>query len=129
MHPGKAHPPALHLKFHKEYRLYYWLSILFGTRKQIFLTFAPWVLVTVFNQPVTMLATLLTIGGICGVAFQPLLGKAIDKLGEKTVLITEAVLLIRGLYWLRIFAGLFARTRGLDHREPLFCHGPAFDVR
>ncbi len=94
MHPGKAHPPALHLKFHKEYRLYYWLSILFGTRKQIFLTFAPWVLVTVFNQPVTMLATLLTIGGICGVAFQPLLGKAIDKLGEKTVLITEAVLLI-----------------------------------
>ena len=94
MHPGQAHPPALHLKFHKEYRLYYWLSILFGTRKQIFLTFAPWVLVTVFNQPVTMLATLLTIGGICGVVFQPLLGNAIDKLGEKTVLIMEAVLLI-----------------------------------
>ncbi|MFH0789443.1 MAG: MFS transporter [Pseudomonadota bacterium] len=94
MHPGKAHPPAYHLTFHKEYRLYYWLSILFGTRKQIFLTFAPWVLVTVFNQPVTMLATLLTIGGFCGVIFQPLLGKAIDQLGEKTVLTMEAVLLI-----------------------------------
>ncbi len=35
----------------------------------------------------------------------------------------------RGLHWLRIFAGLFARRRGLDHREPLFCYRPAFDVR
>jgi predicted MFS family arabinose efflux permease len=94
MHPGKAHPPAMHLRFHKEYLLYYWLSILFGTRKQIFLTFAPWVLVTVFHQPTAMLATLLTIAGIAGIAFQPALGKAIDTLGERTVLIVEALLLI-----------------------------------
>ncbi len=60
MHPGEAHRPKLHLKLHKEYRLYYWLSILYGTRKQIFLTFAPWVLVTVFNQPTQVLATLLS---------------------------------------------------------------------
>jgi len=94
MHPGKAHPPAMHLRFHREYSLYYWLSILFGTRKQIFLTFAPWVLVTVFRQPTAMLATLLTISGIFGIVFQPALGKAIDTLGEKKVLIMEAVLLI-----------------------------------
>lgn len=94
MDPGKSHPPALRLKLHKEYKLYYWLAVLFGTRKQIFLTFAPWVLVTVFHKPITVIATLLTIGGIAGIAFQPLLGKAIDKLGEKTVLILEAVLLI-----------------------------------
>ena len=94
MHPGKAHPPAMHLRFHREYRLYYWLSILYGTRKQIFLTFAPWVLVTVFHQPTAMLATLLTIAGVAGIAFQPALGKAIDTLGEKTVLILEALLLI-----------------------------------
>ena len=94
MHPGKAHPPAMHLRLHKEYKLYYWLSILFGTRKQIFLTFAPWVLVTVFHQPTAMLATLLTISGICGIVFQPVLGKAIDTLGEKKVFIMEALLLI-----------------------------------
>ncbi|MFA6472584.1 MAG: MFS transporter, partial [Candidatus Latescibacterota bacterium] len=81
MHPGKAHPPALHLKFHKEYRLYYWLAILFGTRKQIFLTFAPWVLVTVFKQPTATLATLLTIAGISAILFQPFLGRAIDSWG------------------------------------------------
>jgi predicted MFS family arabinose efflux permease len=94
MPPGKAHPPAVHLRFHKEYTLYYWLSILFGTRKQIFLTFAPWVLVTVFHQPTAILATLLTVAGIAGIAFQPVLGKAIDSLGEKKIFIMEALLLI-----------------------------------
>ena len=94
MKPGRAHPPALHLKLHKEYRLYYWLSILFGTRKQIFLTFAPWVLVTVFHQPTAILATLLTIAGIAGIVFQPYLGKAVDALGEKFVLGCEAFSLI-----------------------------------
>ncbi|MDD5457619.1 MAG: MFS transporter [Candidatus Margulisbacteria bacterium] len=94
MKPGKAHAPKLRLKLHKEYKLYYWLSILFGTRKQIFLTFAPWVLVTIYHKPTAVLATLLTIGGVAGIVFQPILGKAIDKLGEKTVLIWEAVSLV-----------------------------------
>lgn len=94
MKPGNAHPAAVHLKFHKEYRLYYWLSILFGTRKQIFLTFAPWVLVTVFKQPTAILATLLTIAGITGILFQPILGRVIDSWGEKTVLALEAFFLI-----------------------------------
>ena len=94
MHPGKAHLPAVHLRLHREYRLYYWLSILFGTRKQIFVTFAPWVLVTVFHQPTAMLATLLTVAGIAGILFQPLLGRAIDKFGEKNVLALEAACLV-----------------------------------
>jgi len=94
MHPGKAHLPAVHLRLHQEYRLYYWLSILFGTRKQIFLTFAPWVLVTVFHQPTAMLAMLLTVAGIAGILFQPLLGRAIDKFGEKKVLALEAACLV-----------------------------------
>jgi predicted MFS family arabinose efflux permease len=95
MDPGQTRPPAAtHLKLYKEYRLYYLLSILFGTRKQIFLTFAPWVLVTIFRQPTTILASLLTVSGIAGIFFQPLLGKAIDKVGEKTVLMGEAILLV-----------------------------------
>jgi predicted MFS family arabinose efflux permease len=94
MEKVKTQPAATHLKLRKEYRLFYWLVILWGTRKQIFLTFAPWVLVTVFNQPTVMIATLLTIAGISGIIFQPLLGKAIDSLGEKAVLASEAFLLI-----------------------------------
>ncbi len=94
MKVGKAHPPALHLKLHKEYRLFYWLSILFGTRKQIFLTFAPWILIRVFNQPVQNIAILMTIGGILGVILQPKLGQLIDTRGERFVLAGEAMILI-----------------------------------
>lgn len=92
----KDKPYAARTKFQlrKEYRLFYWLNILYGTRKQIFLTFAPWVLVTVFRQKTQMLATLLMLGGIIGIFFKPMLGKAIDKLGERFILASEAVFLV-----------------------------------
>jgi len=92
----KDQPYAARTKFQlrREYRLFYWLNILYGTRKQIFLTFAPWVLVTVFRQKTQMLATLLTLGGVIGVFFKPLLGRAIDKLGERVILTSEAVFLV-----------------------------------
>ena len=94
MAPGPKHSHTESLRLHKEYGLFYWLSILFGTRKQIFLTFAPWVLVTVYHQPITIIATLLTIGGIAGIIFQPILGRAIDKFGERFVLASEGFMLI-----------------------------------
>jgi len=94
MKPDKTQKPKVYLKFYKEYRLYYLLSILYGSRKQIFLTFGPWVLVTVFHQPTQTLATLVMIGGGIGILFQPFLGRAIDKLGERFVLLSEAGLLV-----------------------------------
>jgi len=82
------------LQLHKEYRLFYILNVLSGARKQLFITFAPWVLVSVLKQPTQIMATLFTIGGVIGILFQPLLGWAIDKLGERTVLASEAVILV-----------------------------------
>lgn len=94
MSPRPARKPGSFLKLHKEYNLFYFLSILYGSRKQIFITFAPWVLVTVFKQPTQTMASLLIVGGIIGIFFQPLLGKLIDSLGEKKVLEAEAILLV-----------------------------------
>lgn len=94
MIPDAPHPQKSHLKLYKEYRLYYLLAILFGTRKQIFLTFAPWVLVTIFEQPTSMIARLLTIGGVAGILIQPMVGKMIDQKGERFTLSLEAVLLV-----------------------------------
>jgi predicted MFS family arabinose efflux permease len=92
----KDEPYSARTKFQlrREYKLFYWLNILYGTRKQIFLTFAPWVLVTVFRQKTQVLATLLTIGGIIGIFFKPVLGRAIDRLGEKFILTADAMLMI-----------------------------------
>lgn len=89
-----AQPATTFLKLHKEYRLFYILSVLYGSRKQLFITFAPWVLVTIFRQPTQLIATLLMIGGVIGILFQPLLGWMIDHFGERVVLASEAGLLI-----------------------------------
>ncbi len=82
------------LTLRKEYRVFYALNILYGSRKQLFITFAPWVIVTVFHQPTQTIATLMTIGGIIGIVFQPLLGWVTDHRGERFVLAWEAALLV-----------------------------------
>jgi predicted MFS family arabinose efflux permease len=94
MKPDRPQPAGAFLKLRKEYSLYYILTVLSGSRKQLFITFAPWVLVKVFAQPTQVLATLITIGGIIGILFQPFLGRMIDRYGEKVVLASEAVLLV-----------------------------------
>jgi predicted MFS family arabinose efflux permease len=94
MKPDAVKKPAKFLKLQKEYRLFYLLNVLSGSRKQIFLTFAPWVIVTIFKQPTETIATLMTIGGIIGILFQPILGRAIDRHGERLILQLEAVLLV-----------------------------------
>jgi len=63
MKPVPKQPGLSQLKLYKPYSLFYLLSILYGARKQIFLTFAPWILVTIYKQPTAMVATLLTMGG------------------------------------------------------------------
>ncbi|MDF2633993.1 MAG: major facilitator superfamily 1 [Pelosinus sp.] len=78
--------------FRKEYGLYYWLCILFGARKQIFITFGPWVLVDVFKEDVSTMALLFFIISVMGIFVKPFIGHLIDKVGEKFLLNSEAVL-------------------------------------
>src|SRR5665647_1211163 len=83
-----------HLVFKKEYRLFYLLNIVFGARKQIFLTFAPWVLIKVFHADIATFAVLGFIGTVLNLFFRPWLGKAIDTWGERTIIMLESCLLI-----------------------------------
>jgi MFS family permease len=93
-HTPKNKPKGFKLILKKEYALFYWLNILFGARKQIFITFAPWVLIKIFNQGVSTFALLgFFIAGL-GVFFKPFVGHLIDKVGERFVLAGEAVILI-----------------------------------
>jgi MFS family permease len=78
--------------FRKEYGLYYWLCMLYGARKQIFITFGPWVLVEVFKQPVATMTLLFFIVAVIGIFVKPWVGHLIDRVGEKIVLSTEAFL-------------------------------------
>ena len=94
MKPTTPHKAGAYLQLHKEYKLYYALSVISGMRKQLFITFAPWVLVKIFNQPTETMASLYMAGGIIGILFQPILGWAIDRFGERPVLASEAISLI-----------------------------------
>jgi hypothetical protein len=80
--------------FRKEYRLFYALSVVYGARKQIFITFGPWVLIKVFEQGVGTFALLgfAIAGG--GMLLRPLIGWCIDKKGERFVLMCDALILI-----------------------------------
>ncbi len=80
--------------FRRKYKWYYLLNILFGARKQIFLTFAPWVLVTVYGvTPATMAALLLTASAV-GVAFRQVLGGIVDRFGERKVMLADSLVLL-----------------------------------
>ena len=80
--------------FKKRYSLFYVLNLLFGARKQMFITFGPWVLVNVFGEPAHTIAKLWIVSSIIGIFFKPQLGKFIDRFGERAILTADAVLLM-----------------------------------
>jgi hypothetical protein len=82
------------LIFKRKYWLFYSLNIVFGARKQIFLTFAPWVLIRIFNCGIETFALLGIIGTILSLGFRPLLGRVIDAWGEKVIIATESLILV-----------------------------------
>lgn len=91
--PG-AHLDRPKFIWHRRYWLYYVLQLLYGARKQVFITFGPWVLIKIFNQPAYIFAQLWIAASVLGIVFQPALGRAIDRLGERTVMIAEAIFII-----------------------------------
>jgi len=94
MHPTVGTVRRPKATVHRRYWLYYVLTTLFGARKQIFITFGPWVLITVYGQPATTIASLLLVGSICGVFVQPTVGRLIDHVGERRILMADALLLM-----------------------------------
>jgi len=95
---GRLHVPALHsprarFVFRRRYALYYGLELLFGARKQIFITFGPWVLVKVYQAVPADIARLIMTAALIGLVFKPAAGWAIDRWGERTVLIADGLLL------------------------------------
>lgn len=76
--------------FRRQYGVFYLMCVLFGARKQVFLTFAPWVLVQVFGEPASTIAKLWVASSVLGIVFKPALGRLIDRIGERPILMVDA---------------------------------------
>jgi MFS family permease len=83
----KARPRLL---VRRRYWLYYLLECLYGARKQIFLTFGPWVLIKIFGEPPATFAKLWIVSSIISIFFSPAVGHLIDRFGERAILTVDA---------------------------------------
>lgn len=87
-------PKGSKFVFRKKYGIFYAMNILSGARKQIFMTFAPWVLVTIYGtQPDTM-AILLLIASFLGVEFRQIFGIVVDRFGERVMFMADGIILL-----------------------------------
>lgn len=80
--------------FHKKYSKYYILSFFYGARKQIFLTFAPFVLVLNYSASASYMSLLFAITAGLSIIFGPIIGRIIDRVGYKKVMIADTLILI-----------------------------------
>ena len=82
------------LYFAKKFNKYYGLEIFYGARKQIFLTFAPYVLILYYGASTSLIAFLLAVCAIFGMLLSPFIGRLIDYLGYKTIMVADTLFLV-----------------------------------
>lgn len=79
--------------FKKTYKTYYLLEILHGIRKQLYLTFGFWLMVSTLKQSPAHIGKTLLVAGVIGLFTQPLIGWSIKKFGERRVTIFDSIAL------------------------------------
>ncbi|MBR3359932.1 MAG: hypothetical protein IKG39_01190 [Lachnospiraceae bacterium] len=85
---------ARHFYFRKKYTKYYMLEVFYGARKQVFLTFGPYVLILFYGAKTTVISLLFAISAIASFLMAPVVGKIIDRAGYKIVMIMDTLILV-----------------------------------
>jgi MFS family permease len=88
-----GHVKRERLYFRKKYKTYYILQNFYGARKQVFLTFGPYVLVLKYGATPAVIATLMGICAVLSIFTSPMIGKLIDKIGYKKIMVGDTVIL------------------------------------
>lgn len=82
------------LYINRKYHKFYMLEVFYGARKQIFLTFAPYVLILFYGADTSIIALLLAICAVFGMLLSPAIGILVDKLGYKTIMVADTLILV-----------------------------------
>ena len=105
----------------KRYWLYYALQFMSGARRQIFVVFAAFMMVEHFGMEVHEVTSLFLINFVANMVFAPIMGRVIQKYGERNALVFEYIGLIGvflaygGIYWFGWGVALAAALYVLDH--------------
>ena len=95
--------------FHKKYSKYYMLEMFYGARKQVFFTFGPYVLILHYGANAAMISLLFAVSAITCFFTAPLIGKIIDKLGYKIVMVSDTLILVIVCFFYGFADHLFPR--------------------
>ena len=80
--------------FHRKYTKYYMLEMFYGARKQVFFTFGPYVLILFYGANAATISLLFAISAIACFFASPLVGRLIDGVGYKIVMVTDTLILV-----------------------------------
>ena len=80
--------------FHKKFTKFYMLELFYGARKQVFFTFGPYVLILFYGASATTISILFAISALLSFFLSPVIGKIIDKLGYKVVMVSDTLILV-----------------------------------
>ena len=87
-------PSKRRFYFRRKFRKYYMLEVFYGARKQVFFTFGPYVLILFYGADAGVISLLFAISAVSCFFFSPLVGKLIDRVGYKPVMIGDTLILV-----------------------------------
>lgn len=80
--------------FRKKFTKYYMLEMFYGARKQVFLTFGPYLLILFYGASAADISLLFAISAVACFFASPIVGKIIDRLGYKVVMVADTLILV-----------------------------------
>lgn len=80
--------------FRRKYTKYYMLEVFYGARKQVFLTFGPYVLILFYGANASVISLLFAVSAILSFFLSPVVGRIIDRLGYKIVMVADTLILV-----------------------------------
>lgn len=94
--PSSAKPDESKSRFyfHKKFTKYYMLEVFYGARKQVFFTFGPYVLILFYGADAAVISLLFAVSAIACFTLSPLVGKIIDRIGYKPVMVGDTLILV-----------------------------------
>ncbi len=87
-------PPKRRVRLRKRYWLFYALAFLMGSRRHIFTTFAPFLLVLTYGVSVQTMSILFLVNALVNTYVYQKVGKLVPRFGERTILTVAFALLI-----------------------------------